>query len=122
MRAALRRLADIRLSIAATFLAAIGAFLSMGVLGLALYAPVSPALGLAFPPLEDWDQSLVWPVLIAAPLLWSLAFVPAGLVNRRLKRAGWRRARRILVYAALLWLAAFLSWCLVLALNESVWR
>lgn len=122
MRSVLAFLGDIWPSIAATILAALGSFLSLGMLGLVLYYVVSPALNLAFPPLDAWDQTVVWPVIIAAPLVWSPVFVPAGILNRHLSRSGWTRPRRIVVYAAIIWLAAVASWWLILSVNPDVWQ
>lgn len=108
-------------SLLGMLLAALGSVLSLGVLGLVLYHLVSPALALRFPPLERWDQSLVWPLIIAAPLLWSPAFLLAGLLNLRLRRQGWGRGRRVAAYLAVLWLAGLASWWLMLELNTLAW-
>lgn len=122
MRAALRLLADIWPSIVATFLALLGAFLSMGLLGLILYHLVSPGLNLVYPPLTQWDQSQVWPVMLAMPLPWSPSFIVAGLVNRRVERKGWARRSRIPLYVAIIWLAALVTWLGLLAVNPTVWN
>ena len=122
MRKLVSVLGDIWPSLVASVLAAFGAFLSLGVLGLLLYYLVSPALDLVYPPLEAWDQTVVWPLIVAAPLLWSPSFVVAGLLNRRLKIGGWRRASRIFVYVALVWFAALGSWWIILSVNSGVWQ
>ncbi len=109
-------------SILATLAAALGAFLSMGMLGLLLYAIVSPVLGLGFPALDAWDQTAVWPLTIAVALLWAPAFLVAGGVTLALQRRGWRRRARVAVYVGVLWLAALLSWAGLLLLNPEVWR
>jgi hypothetical protein len=49
--------------------AATGAILSFGMLGLLLYYLVPPPLNLGFPPLKQWDQSVIWPLIIGAPIL-----------------------------------------------------
>lgn len=122
MRAFLRLLVDIWPSIVAALLAAVGAILSMGLLGLVLYHLVSPVLNLAFPPLSAWDQSLVWPVVLAMPLPWSPSFILAGVVNRQMMRRGWTRRRRIALYVAIVWLAALASWWGMLVANPPLWR
>lgn len=121
MRSFFAFLGDIWPSIVATILVAVASFVSLGMVGLVQYYLASPALNLAFPPLEAWDQSVVWPMLIGAPLLWSPAFFVAGIVNRRLSRSGWQRARRIAVYVGIVWLAAVASWSLLLSVNRDVW-
>lgn len=113
--------ADIWPSIVATVLAAVGGFVSLGTLGLVLYGAASPVLIRLFPPLDAWDQSLVWPLLIAVPIVWSPVFVVAGLLNRRWRFAGWRRALRIAAYVVLVWSAAVASWSALLSLNRDVW-
>lgn len=122
MRAFFACLRDIWPSILATVMVASSGFMTMGMLGLLQYYMVSPALNWGFPPLEAWDQSVVWPVLIVAPMVWSPAFLLAGLLNRRLKLGGWGRWPRVLAYLAVLWVAALAAWWLVLVLNERVWR
>lgn len=114
-------LADIWPSIVATVLAAVGGFVSLGTLGLVLYGAASPVLLRLFPPLDAWDQTLVWPLLIAVPIVWSPVFVVAGLLNRRWRLAGWRRAMRIAAYVVLVWSAAVASWSALLSLNRDVW-
>ena len=59
MRLLMRVVLDIWPSLLAALFSAIGAFLSMGLLGLVLYYLVSPVLNGWFPPLASWDQSLV---------------------------------------------------------------
>ena len=117
MKAILSGIVDLKWSIGAFLLAAFGAFLSLGLQGLALQVLVSPVLNLMFPPLDRWDPSAVWPLIIAAGLVWSISFVPAGLLDRRLKRRGTRRRWRVLAYLAVLWCGALLAWLLVLATN-----
>lgn len=122
MSSVLAWLRDTWPSILTGFLVALGGFLSMGILGLAQYYLVSPALNLGFPPLEKWDQSVVWPLIIVAPILWSPTFLLAGTLNTRLKRAAWARGKRVLAYLAILWLGAAAAWWFLLITNESVWR
>ena len=122
MSVALRFLTDLWPSLLLALLAVVGAFLSMGMLGLVLYYLVSPLLNLWFPPLEIWDQSQVWPVIIAMPIVWAPAFLVAGIVNRQTKRRGWSRRARIALYFGILWLAALLAWLVLLPANPTLWR
>ena len=113
---------DLWPSFAIALLTVVGAFLSMGMLGLALYFLVSPVLNLWFPPLDVWNQSLVWPVIIAVPIVWAPAFVVAGIVNRQTKQRGWSRRGRIALYLGIIWLAAILAWLILLPANPTLWR
>lgn len=122
MPAALRFLSDIWPSLVAVLLAAVGAFLSMGLLGLVLYYLVSPVLNWWFPPLDAWDQSLVWPVIIAMPILWAPAFIVAGVANQHAKLRGWSRRIRIALYLTIIWLASVIAWAALLAANPTLWR
>ena len=117
VKAILSWILDLKWSIVGLLLAAIGAFLSLGVQGLALYGLVSPVLNLIYPPLESWDQSIVWPLIVGAGLLWSLSFLPAGLLDRSLKARGTRRRWRVLAYLGVLWVGGLLAWLLVLITN-----
>lgn len=117
----LRVLRDIWPSLVAALMAAMGGFLSMGLLGLVLYHLVSPILNLRFPPLEAWDQPLVWPLIIAMPVVWSPAFVVAGLVNRWATRRGRSRRTRIPLYVAIVWAAALAVWWMLIAGNAPLW-
>ena len=117
-----RFLVDLWPSFVIALLAMVGAFLSMGMLGLALYYLVSPVLNVWFPPLDVWDQSLVWPVIIAMPILWAPAFIVAGIVNRQTKLRGWSRRARIALYLGIIWLAALLAWLILLPANPTLWR
>ena len=117
VKAILSWILDLKWSIAGFVLAAIGSFLSLGLQGLALYGLVSPALNLIYPPLDRWDQSTVWPLIVGAGLIWSLSFLPAGLLDRRLKARGIRRGGRVLAYLGMLWLGALLAWLLILIAN-----
>lgn len=122
MSPVLRLLTDLWPSALLSLVAVAGAFLSMGMLGLVLYYLVSPLLNVWFPPLEAWDQSQVWPVIIAMPIVWAPAFLIAGIVNRQTKRRGWSRRARIALYFGILWLAALVAWLVLLPANPTLWR
>jgi hypothetical protein len=121
MQSALRLLSDIRWSILGFVLAAIGAFLSMGLNGLALYWLASPVLNLFFPPLDDWDQAVVWPFIIMVGLLWSPFFLLAGIATRSLNKRGTTPARRRAAYVLVLWLGAVAVNAILLLLNPTLW-
>ena len=122
MSPALRFLTDLWPSVLLALVAVAGAFLSMGMLGLVLYYPVSPLLNVWFPALEAWDQSQVWPIIIAMPVVWAPGFLVAGIVNRQTKLRGWSRRARIALYFGILWLAALLAWLVLLPANPTLWR
>ena len=122
MSPVLRLLTDLWPSALLSLVAAVGAFLSMGMLGLVLYYLVSPLLNVWFPPLEAWDQSQVWPVIIAMPIVWAPAFLIAGIVNRQTKLRGWSRRARIALYIGILWLAALAAWLVLLPANPTLWH
>ena len=117
MKAVLSWILDLKWSIAGVLLAAVGSFLSLGLQGLALYGLVSPVLNLIYPPLDRWDQSIVWPLIVAAGLVWSLSFLPAGMLDASLRARGTRKRWRVLAYLAVLWLGALLAWLLILITN-----
>ena len=95
--------------IAALVVAGLG-LLSMGVLGALLYYMAAPALWPLYGNLNDWRGDDVWPATIGVGILWSLSFLVAGWLNRRLKGAGWTTWPRRVVYALVLWLGAVLLW------------
>ena len=95
--------------IAAAIVAVLG-LLSMGALGGLLYGAVAPVLHPWLGDLSDWHGDGVWPATIGAGMLWSLAFVAAGWLDQRLRRAGWRPWPRRVMYALVLWLGAVLVW------------
>lgn len=100
------------------FLAAIGlAFLTLGYSSLVLYAVASPVLGLIYPPMADWHGPWVWPVLVGVTILWAPGFLMAGILDHRLAASGWSSRRRSWIYLAVLWLAAVLSWLVILGAN-----
>jgi hypothetical protein len=122
MSPVLRLLTDLWPSALLSLVAAVGAFLSMGMLGLVLYYLVSPLLNVWFSPLEAWDQSQVWPVIIAMPIVWAPAFLIAGIVNRQTKLRGSSRRARIALYFGILWLAALAAWLVLLPANPTLWH
>ena len=80
---------------------------------MALYYLAAPVLWPLFGDVNHWRGDDVWPAVIAAGMLWSLSFLAAGWLNRRLERAAWPVWRRRVVYALVLWLGAVLWWFLL---------
>ena len=99
--------------VAALVTAALG-LLSMGFLGAALYALALPVLWPLYGDPDRWSGDNVWPAMIGAGVLWSISFVVAGRINRRLEQAGWSPWPRRGIYVLVLWLGAALSWILQL--------
>ena len=89
--------------------------LSMGALGAGLYYAVYPLLAPFFGDPNDWHGDWVWPSVIVAGMGWSFSFLVAGLLNRRLERAGWRTALRRAIYVMVLWLGAAVIWLIILS-------
>jgi len=83
--------------------------LSMGILGLLLYYPVSPLLQ-AYGPMESWHGDSVWPTLILVGMGWSFAFLIAGLLDHLLKSKQAHWALRALAYLIVLWLVDAALW------------
>ena len=89
-------------------------FVSMGLLGLALYYPVAPVLRLRFAARDAWLGDWVWPAVIGVGMGWSVGFLIAGVVNHFLVKQGWRASLRGLTYLGLLWLWDLVVWTLTL--------
>ena len=91
----------------------------MGALGFALFYPVYPLLVPFFGTPDEWPTGdWLWPSVIVAGMAWSLSFLAAGLLNRRLERAGWQASYRKAAYVVVLWLGAALIWCIILLANS----
>lgn len=118
MRSLWRWMVDLKWSFAGMALAMLFAFLSLGLQGLVLYWLASPVLNLFFPPLETWDPSGVWPLIVAAGFLWSPSFVAAGALTSWLRGRGLRRALRVLAYLFVLWVGSVLAWLVLLLTNR----
>jgi len=90
--AALHYLWSLKWSVVAGVAAAALSFLSFGLLGYVLYYAAYPVVGLVFPPLSAWRPDTVWPLIVGAGIVWSLSFLPAGVLDRAWRRAAWPRA------------------------------
>lgn len=90
--------------------------LSLGMLGIALYSVTFSFLDLGFPPLDDWGPN-GWPLLIAAGAAWPFSFLVAGPIVHAVKRRGWRPRHYRILYIAILWLGALISWAYCMSIN-----
>lgn len=102
----------------AGFLAALAlSFLSFGLLGFVLYYAAYPVVAVVYPPLPRWRPDSVWPLIIAAGIVWSFSFIPAGVIDRVLVGRGAARTFRNLSYGLVLWIGAVAAWLFLLATN-----
>ncbi|MBO6731111.1 MAG: hypothetical protein JJ910_15495 [Maricaulis sp.] len=100
----------------AAFVSAVGlSVLSMGVLGAALYFPAGLILEPYYGALDTWRGDWVWPAMILAGLVWSPAFLLAGLINRRLTAMGRSPLLRRIIYAVIVLGSTLPAWALTLA-------
>ena len=111
----LRYVWSLKWSLLAAIVALALAFLSFGLLGYVLYYLAYPVVGTIFPPLSSWRPDAVWPLIVAAGILWSLSFLPAGVVDRALSGRGASSSRRRLSYVLILWIGAVAAWTFLLA-------
>jgi hypothetical protein len=113
--AVLRYVWSIRWSLAAFAAAILGSFLSLGMLGYTLYYLAYPIVGFIYPPLSAWRPDAVWPLIVGAGIVWSLSFLPAGVINHALAARGISSARRKLSYLLVLWIGAVGAWSFMIA-------
>jgi hypothetical protein len=88
--------------------------LSMGLLGGALYYATSFALPPSFPHIDSIGGDWVWPAVILVGMLWSVAFLIAGWLNRRLIARGMATGSRRTIYVIVLWLWAYALWAIAI--------
>jgi hypothetical protein len=108
---------SLKWSLAAAVASLALSILSFGMLGYVLYYLAYPVVGSIFPPLPSWRPDAVWPLIVAAGMLWSLSFLPAGIVDRELSTRGTPGLRRKLSYLAILWFGAVAAWLILLAVD-----
>jgi hypothetical protein len=68
-----------------------------------------------------WVRTLlrdsVWPLIVAAGLVWSFSFIPAGVIDHALAGRGVARTPRNLSYFVVLWIGAVAAWLFLIATN-----
>lgn len=99
-----------KFSIIASVVAAAINYFSEGKLGAFIYAAAAPVLQPFFGHINDWRGDDVLPAMIGAGMYWSMSFLLAGHVNRRLLMRGVSPAARMACYGAIVWLSAVLVW------------
>ena len=102
-------------AIASVVTCALG-LLSMGMLGLGLYYPVS-FLFRSYPTLNDWRGDWVWPAIIVVGMAWSLGFVFGGIAWHYLSQGVQSIVLLRLIYVLILWLWAAILWYFVIKAN-----
>ncbi len=93
----------------------LASFLSLGMLGYVLYYLAYPIVGVVYPPLSAWRPDTVWPLIFGAGIVWSISFVPAGILDRALSVRGVSPAYRTICYLAVLWVGAVAAWLFLIA-------
>jgi hypothetical protein len=116
--AALHYLWSLKWSVVAGVAAAALSFLSLGLLGYVLYYAAYPIVALAYPPLTAWRPDTVWPLIVGAGIVWSLSFLPAGVLDHALAARGVAAGRRRMAYVLVLWAGAVIAWLFLIATNN----
>jgi len=75
---------------------------SMGVLGHILYYPIA-FLFTNYPFIDDWSGDWIWPTLIGVGMLWSWAFIFAGVIWHYLSKIISNSILLIVSYLLILW-------------------
>ncbi|TXF88598.1 hypothetical protein FUA23_14110 [Neolewinella aurantiaca] len=91
-------------------------FVSMGILGAALYYPVS-FLFRAYPALNDWQGDWVWPAMIMAGMMWSFGFILAGFAWHFLEAHVSSVIVLRCIYGFVLWGWAAIVWFGIIRMN-----
>ena len=71
----------------------------------------------AYPPLTAWRPDTVWPLIVGAGIVWSLSFLPAGILDHALAARGVPPGRRKMAYVLVLWLGAVIAWLFLITTN-----
>lgn len=109
-RPAVRRLRAMKKSCWACAISLAAALLSLGLSGYALYWLAWPLLRPWFPSDDSWTGDWVWAAMVGVGLVWPLLFLLAGYINQLLLERYIPATARRLLYAAILWLGAWLLW------------
>lgn len=115
--AALRYIWSLKWSLVGAVAAILASFLSLGLLGYVLYYLAYPVVGFVYPPLSAWRPDTVWPLIVAAGIVWAMSFPVAGVIDHTLAVRGTSAARRGLSYVLVLWIGAMAAWSLLIATN-----
>lgn len=67
--------------------------------------------------MSAWRPDTVWPLIVAAGVVWSLGFLLAGAIDHALVARGVTPRRRWLSYVLVLWVGAVAAWLLLIATN-----
>lgn len=91
---------------------------SMGILGLVLYFPVS-FLFRAYPEHDSWHGDWVWPAIIGVGMFWSLGFLIAGTAwHYLIDHISSVTVLRV-IYGIILYIWAALLWWVVIHKNAT---
>jgi len=93
----------------------VSSFLSFGLLGYALHYAAYPIAGFVFAPMSAWRPDVVWPLIVAAGMVWSLRFLPAGVMNHALAAHGVPSGRRGMIHGLVPWVGAVTAWLFLIA-------
>ncbi len=105
-----------KFSIVAFVISGILGLFSMGLLGAALYFPVS-FLFSSYPSFNEWHGDWVWPATIMVGILWSLGFVFAGTSWHYLRKLISSLIGLQIIYVLILWFWAAILWYFILISN-----
>ena len=115
--AALHYIWSLKWSLAGVAAAILASFLSLGLLGYALYYLAYPVVGFVYPPLSEWRPDTVWPLIVGAGIVWAPSFLVAGVIDHALFVRRVSPMRRRISYLLVLWLGAVAAWCFLIATN-----
>ncbi len=105
-----------KFSIIAFLITLVLGFVSIGLLGMALYYCVA-FLFTSYAPLNDWRGDWVWPAIIIAGMIWSFSFILAGIIWHYLSKFISSKIILRIIYLSILWLSAALIWSILISNN-----
>ena len=115
--AALHYIWSVKWSLAGVAAAILASFLSLGLLGYALYYLAYPVVGLVYPPMPRWRPDAVWGLIVGAGIVWAPSFLVAGVIDHALLVRRVPPMRRRISYLLVLWLGAVAAWSFLIATN-----